>query len=617
MSQRSQQTIFVSLAPNRTALVLYCSAIILVLAGSVQAQMPYEANTCRSTPSDTTFVPAAVVGSKDPNGGALCATGSFDGSCQSETTTFNITRVVGSGLTAQWNGLPQSLNPDGSLANPTALIASGIVSRYAYLQVDWANGSADSTTLHFTINGYSISGGDIAAETGSGGSKCLQVPIAYLRFGVRNPGSNALPTAGANQVQVSSTNPYPQEYDDTEITAYARSLSFEAMAPIIMVHGWGQKTGPWWWGDSPSSKTPYCKTDPQGSRKARDGGFNFVEPLVDGGYPFDCSLMINPPTALVPEGAPLLQNDLLQCHDGLVPDSNFVCQDGTQATGKLVEFGAKHAHLVAHSKGGLWAREMLYRMPVDANGNQLFGIYSLTTLETPHLGSSLADLVVAAHTVPLLWAVGVLGVPVLDFRILAAMKQDRAGADDLQVATATAYNTRWGHSPVTFVVDGIQNIASYYAIGSNADLNGNGKIDGASGTGSATTPPDDGYPALKLPAIIPTFVQNQIATLVQNQRFQWLGGIKNGNIHRLKVFGRTIISIADFDPTARFQSNDFTVTVASALGGFGFLLPIQPGTPCNGLPCRLANHTTAGSSMIWNQGAQQVLQLILQAQPLQ
>ena len=170
----------------------------------------------------------------------------------------------------------------------------------------------------------------------------------------------------------------------------------------------------------------------------------------------------------------------------------------------------------------------------------------------------------------------------------------------------------WGGPPGTFTVDGVQNRAAFYAVGSDADVNGNGKIDGASHPGDQNIRPDEGFPPPHLPPVIQQLFQTQ----VQNQRFQWLGQVRNGNIHRPRVMGRTVLSIADFDPTATFQLNDLAVTVASALGGRGFQQPTQ-GQTCNALPCRLANHTTAGSSFSWNQAAQQVLSFIQQAQPIQ
>lgn len=51
--------------------------------------------------------------------------------------------------------------------------------------------------------------------------------------------------------------------------------------------------------------------------------------------------------------------------------------------------GAKKVHLIAHSMGGLDARRMI----VDLNGS--VSVASLTTIGTPHLGTALADHVIA------------------------------------------------------------------------------------------------------------------------------------------------------------------------------------------------------------------------------
>lgn len=425
--------------------------VLLVSGASVEAQVPYEPNTCRSAPSDTTFLPTSTTGSGNPSDPDVCDDnfGGGGAPCQTITNSFNITRVVGPGQAPY-------INSDGTLVNPDAYVANGIVSRYAYLQISWGAGFSFSTTFHFTINGQSIPGGDIAV-VGQGsswpyvvgapppsnvsGTLCLQFPIQYLRFATRNVGSMSMPTPGVNQVQVSSTNPQALATDDTTVHAGAVSLSFDAMAPIIMVHGW--QSGPWWWGDSPSTATP-CGPDKnyQTGKGTRNGGFDFVKPFSAGLYPFDCSLEITNTDDDQP-GALLLQQKLLNCQNGGFPDANFMCPDGSGAIGKLTEFGAKHAHLVVHSKGGLWARQMLKNVSsqFNANGNQLFGIYSLTTLETPHLGSSLADLLIAGRTVPLLQ---LAALATIDVRILATLFRSSAGADDMQVAIATAFSGMWG-----------------------------------------------------------------------------------------------------------------------------------------------------------------------------
>jgi triacylglycerol esterase/lipase EstA (alpha/beta hydrolase family) len=61
------------------------------------------------------------------------------------------------------------------------------------------------------------------------------------------------------------------------------------------------------------------------------------------------------------------------------------------------EFGATKVHIVAHSKGGLWSRYFLSNGPVSTNLSapptpNNFGVLSLITLDTPHNGTILADL---------------------------------------------------------------------------------------------------------------------------------------------------------------------------------------------------------------------------------
>src|SRR5262249_13800966 len=47
---------------------------------------------------------------------------------------------------------------------------------------------------------------------------------------------------------------------------------------------------------------------------------------------------------------------------------------------KAAEFGAKHVHLICHSKGGLDLRDFLTAAKLPKN----FGVWSMTTFDTPH-----------------------------------------------------------------------------------------------------------------------------------------------------------------------------------------------------------------------------------------
>lgn len=92
----------------------------------------------------------------------------------------------------------------------------------------------------------------------------------------------------------------------------------------------------------------------------------------------------------------------------------------------LKETGEKKVNIIAHSMGGLDARHMMFN-DRDQGGIH-HNIAALTTISTPHWGSSFAD-----------W-----GVAHLKFLGMAASKLglDTAAFDDLTVKSCTAFNKR-------------------------------------------------------------------------------------------------------------------------------------------------------------------------------
>jgi hypothetical protein len=106
-----------------------------------------------------------------------------------------------------------------------------------------------------------------------------KVPIStqYLKFPERAaPGST--PTPALNNISFAT--------DDFGVGAEVGTLSFRAMAPVVLVHGWN--SGPWEWGP----ETP----DPNGPCGARllssDHGRATINTLVSAYVPFDCSIAI-------------------------------------------------------------------------------------------------------------------------------------------------------------------------------------------------------------------------------------------------------------------------------------------------------------------------------------
>ena len=128
----------------------------------------------------------------------------------------------------------------------------------------------------------------------------------------------------------------------------------------------GWNAGPWVWGPRPTP--PSNPTCPGNLKDASDGGENFIATLLAAKVPFDCTMKINAQASTL-QGATALSDRL---------------------TLILNKFGARHVHLIAHSKAGMMARKFLK----DNDGRQnldKIGVISVTTLDTPHAGSVLAD----------------------------------------------------------------------------------------------------------------------------------------------------------------------------------------------------------------------------------
>jgi len=374
--------------------------VLFLLAGSpAMATFPGSGSAswgCSSTRSDTTFLPDGA--SQNNSFVDLTLTSSLTPVPPLyQTKIITINRVVGPGTASEFDS-------NGFLVNWQTYKQNGILSPHAYLQYGgiFEIEVFEGTMAGVYLNGHLVKNVPLVTLATGG---CLEIDTQYIKFAQRNPNPGQAPIPGVNTIGLTLDVTQAGILAQSMIGAFG-ALTFQAMAPIILVHGW--RTGPWWWGDPGPANSNYGSTvypmycGPDAlypGRSTFQGGFGFIDPLRSGHYPFDCSISItNIDTDQA--GATELRQKLLDCSGG-VPDANFICPGGGRATGKLAEFGAKLAHLVAESKGGLWSRQMLYTLPVNSNGSQLFGVYSLTTLETPHLASSLADLLAAGRTVPL------------------------------------------------------------------------------------------------------------------------------------------------------------------------------------------------------------------------
>jgi triacylglycerol esterase/lipase EstA (alpha/beta hydrolase family) len=287
-------------------------------------------------------------------------------------------------------------------------------------------------------------------------------------------------------------------------------LSFKAMAPIVLVHGW--LSGPWAWGPKPAVAN-LCTPNPE---NASDGGENFVQALIDAKVPFDCTFLT------------LQQSPIAFGAEELT----------TQLQTILASFGTRHVNLVSHSKGGLFARQFLQEN-VQRDPTAQIGLVSLTTINTPHHGSVLSDTVVAAregHSV-------LPGIVRPFYFILNRIDFFGDGNPDMTISEMRDFNNRFFAPPPEFTLQraGTSTVwrtrPSYYSTSADADLDGNGQISAAEAAPSS-------HP-----------------TLVANFRYKRLGTVR---AIELRQQGGRQVAVFDSAPSGFFYKNDLAVTIDSA-----------------------------------------------------
>ena len=342
-------------------------------------------------------------------------------------------------------------------------MANKVVSPYAYVQFQsncvpqnycerddgLAYTGQIAGTAQIKVNNYidstvSVSG---AISSALPASLCLKISTKHLHFARQAPVGqspsidNGL--AGANQIELvfsqatctttdayGGGGPYDCTYDANEQGKYgARSVTFDALAPVIMIHGIGSN-GEW---------------------------FNrFATPFRNAKLPF----------------AQLQFNSEHEIGFGSSGLPSLIVQAANQ-------FGAKHVHIVAHSKGGLWTREFLSSgLTRDATGNNQIGVLSVHTLDTPDHGSVAADISVAAHKgANVDPSFGFTG-PALPGTTMTSLVLDlsrkAAEFEDLTVLKMYKYNREHppGILPEATTIDGRRNSIKYFAYTGDANLNG-------------------------------------------------------------------------------------------------------------------------------------------------
>jgi pimeloyl-ACP methyl ester carboxylesterase len=430
------------------------------------------------------------------------------------------------------------VNADGTLVSPQELISNGVVSQFATLSMPAFDIDIDAVLDppdqperdRVLLNGNDIGpSGSAAFLTGTNNvwkMNTFQIPIEMIRFGKRDSAGGP-PAPGMNLVEVqidvanASTN--------TELWCMSLDwgqISFEALAPVIMVHG-NNSSSTFWEGIVVSPESPsFNMRTGMDNHPGRGETYKFIQPFVDHKIPFDNS--INMATHTIANHGDLLRD--------LIP---FIAE----------QFGARHVHLVAHSKGGLDVRDFLART-IPPN----LGVLSMTTLSTPHRGSPGPDYQIDSQTANSLYSddstrtkLGQLSPP------------DKVGGTwNLRVSFVAAFNaSNLPLLPKQFTVDGVTNPVVYRCISADANLDdsttpgfGNPSIQfnetfGIPGQGSK---PDTAW----------AYAVEQVYRLIGNVAFTTLEtGVSAAG-------GLTTVNAVRETPTSSFQLNDFAVTLTSA-----------------------------------------------------
>jgi pimeloyl-ACP methyl ester carboxylesterase len=242
---------------------------------------------------------------------------------------------------------------NGTLVNPQALISSGVVSATATLimpayDVDF---NAQPPAPYYPerdrifFNGHPVgdldSGAYLTGDNNKWRVNSITIPIEYVRFAQKGQNGGE-PTPGENEIEILVDQANVPSGTDVWCTAIDwAAVKFDAFAPVVMIHGNGE-SGAFW------------------------DAMHFTRPFQQAKIPYDNSISL--PTTFIANNARTLAAEVPRV---------------------AREFGAKHVHLVTHSKGGLDSRAFMKLLPTEGQ----LAVMSLTTLSTPHHGSVLADYV--------------------------------------------------------------------------------------------------------------------------------------------------------------------------------------------------------------------------------
>src|SRR5579859_5120458 len=236
--------------------------------------------------ADTSFTYSDQPDTNNPVAAPMLCNGNLTvNSCTQTPQAWHIpiTRVVGTGL-------PADLNTDGTLKNVSLLVSNGVVSQKAHLLVVVAGSYKTNYSVQVRVNNTVIATHQMKGSPAGFPSDvwfdCLDFDTQLLKFPQR-AAIGSTPSAVVNTVDIVSLDPDGISGCECFTTASIGALSFDAMAPVILVHGWN--SGPWEFGpETPDANGP-CGTGQLGS----DAGSALINVLQNAKAPFDCSIRID------------------------------------------------------------------------------------------------------------------------------------------------------------------------------------------------------------------------------------------------------------------------------------------------------------------------------------
>jgi triacylglycerol lipase len=393
------------------------------------------------------------------------------------------------------------INGDGTLRDAGRMVSAGYLSPRAQLRlpvfdidVNGAPGFPPEVD-QILFNGHTL--GTLTGDNNIWKLNSFDVPIEWVKFPARGAAGSA-PSPAENTITINIDQASGSAENWCMSVDWAQS-EFKAIAPVLLVHGTNAQSDTW---------------DP-----------HFTAFFRGAGVPWSNDVNLTPNGSILGNGAQL----------------------AARAGALAQSFGAKKAHIIAHSKGGLDTRAFLN---LNYAPDQL-KILSVYTLSTPHHGTIISDIIVAkrASTNPESPNADIQYLISHDYSFLST-PQPPAINNQTTVAMA-AFNASYPSVPGE---------VRFYNYGADADLNGNGTIQ-----------------ANETAEMIPGIVPDGSAAAAGTAMYRAIGNVAAISVTRGTRPGRlwgtntfTSIDVSAANPT--FQRNDLVTSVSSARSPGGTFL---------------------------------------------